>query len=124
VTAPGAGERSTSLYAWYVVIVLMMAYTLSFIDRQILSLLVEPIKAELHISDTQVGLLQGFAFALFYTVLGLPMGRIVDRYNRRNLVAAGVFLWSLMTAVAGLARSFGSLFIARMGVGCRQPPFR
>jgi MFS family permease len=104
-------------YAWYVVIVLMLAYTLSFVDRQILSLLVKPIKAELQISDTQIGLLQGFAFALFYTVLGLPMGRIVDRYNRRNLIAGGVFLWSLMTTVAGGARSFGALFAARMGVG-------
>jgi len=104
-------------YSWYVVIVLMFAYTLSFIDRQILSLLVAPIKAELSISDTQVGLLQGLAFALFYTLLGLPMGRIVDRYNRRTLIAVGVALWSLMTALCGVARSFGSLFIARMGVG-------
>jgi len=117
VAIPAAREQSGNRYAWYVVFVLMLAYTLSFIDRQILSLLVQPIKAELQISDTQVGLLQGFAFALFYTVLGLPMGRLVDRYNRRNLIAAGVFLWSLMTAAAGGARSFGSLFAARMGVG-------
>lgn len=104
-------------YAWYVVFVLMLAYTLSFIDRQILSLLVQPIKAELRITDTQIGLLQGFAFALFYTAVGLPMGRIVDRFNRRNLMSAGVFLWSLMTVAAGGARSFGALFAARMGVG-------
>lgn len=69
----------------------MLAYTLLFIDRQILSLLVQPIKAELQISDTQAGLLQGFAFALFYIVVGLPMGRIVDRHNRRNLISAGAF---------------------------------
>ena len=114
---PPTKAEANSRYAWYVVFVLMLAYTLSFIDRQILSLLIQPIKAELHISDTQIGLLQGFAFALFYTLVGLPMGRIVDRYNRRNLISTGVFLWSLMTVAAGGARSFGSLFAARMGVG-------
>lgn len=111
---PSAPERG---YAWYVVAVLMIAYTLSFIDRQVLGLLVQPIKAEFGVSDTQVGLLQGLAFVLFYTALALPMGRIVDRYNRRNLIAAGIFLWSLMTVVCGGALSFAALFIARMGVG-------
>src|SRR5260370_31105472 len=72
-------------YAWYAVIVLMVCYTLSFIDRQILSLLVGPIKRDLAISDTKIGLLQGTAFALFYTLLGLPLGRIADRGGRRNL---------------------------------------
>jgi MFS family permease len=104
-------------YAWYVVIVLMICYTLSFIDRQILSLVVGPIKQSLGISDTRIGLLQGLAFALFYTLLGLPMGRFADRGNRRNLIAAGVFFWSLMTAVCSISRSFWSLFLARMGVG-------
>ncbi|MBS0417851.1 MAG: MFS transporter [Proteobacteria bacterium] len=103
--------------AWYVVGVLMLAYTLSFIDRQILSLLVQPIKAELAVSDTQIGLLQGLAFALFYTVLGLPMGWVVDRFSRRNLIVAGVALWSVMTAVCGVARGFSALFLARVGVG-------
>lgn len=104
-------------YAWYVVIILMTCYTLSFIDRQILSLLVEPIKQDLGISDARVGLLQGLAFALLYTALGLPMGRIADRRSRRNLIAVGVFFWSLMTATCSVARSFGSLFLARVGVG-------
>lgn len=104
-------------YAWYVVFVLMICYTLSFIDRQILSLLVRPIKQDLGISDTQIGLLQGLAFALFYTLLGLPIGRVVDRSNRRNLISAGVFFWSLMTALCSIARSFWSLFLARLGVG-------
>ena len=104
-------------YAWYVAIVLMLFNTLSFIDRQILGLLVTPIKLELQISDTRIGLLQGLAFGLFYTLLGIPMGRIADNANRRNLVAAGIFCWSVMTASCAGARSFGTLFLARMGVG-------
>lgn len=104
-------------YAWYVAVVLMLCNTLSFIDRQILGLLVTPIKQELGISDTQIGLLQGLAFGIFYTLLGMPMGRIVDRGNRRNLVAAGIFCWTLMTAACAGARGFGTLFAARMGVG-------
>ena len=104
-------------FAWYVAIVLMICNTLSFIDRQILGLLVTPIKQELGISDTSIGLLQGLAFGLFYTLLGIPMGRIADRSSRRNLVAAGVFCWSVMTALCAGARGFSGLFLARMGVG-------
>jgi MFS family permease len=121
---PGPTGTSSSLpsqpslaYCWYVVIILMACYTLSFIDRQILSLLVGPIKHDLGISDTRIGLLQGTAFAVFYTVLGLPLGRLADRSNRRNLIAAGVFLWSLMTGLCSVAASFRSLFLARVGVG-------
>jgi MFS family permease len=104
-------------HAWYVACVLMVCNTFSFIDRQVLGLLVTPIKLELGISDTRIGLLQGLAFGLFYTLLGIPMGRIVDSGSRRRLVAVGIFLWSLMTAACAGARSFGSLFLARMGVG-------
>lgn len=104
-------------YAWYAVFVLTICYTLSFIDRQILSLLVGPIKRDLALSDTRVGLLQGVAFALFYTLVGLPLGRLVDTRNRRNLVSAGVLVWSLMTAFSAVGRSFWPLFAARMGVG-------
>ena len=104
-------------YAWYIAIVLMVCNTLSFIDRQILGLLVTPIKLELGLSDTKIGLLQGLAFGIFYTLLGIPMGRIVDRGNRRNLVAAGIFCWTLMTAACAAARGFWTLFFARMGVG-------
>lgn len=104
-------------YALYVAIVLMLCNTLSFIDRQILGLLVTPIKLDLGISDTRIGLLQGLAFGIFYTLLGLPMGRIVDRGNRRNLVVVGISLWSLMTAACASARGFWTLFLARMGVG-------
>ncbi|GGE48754.1 MFS transporter [Marinicauda pacifica] len=108
---PGLG------YAWYTTGVLTVCYTLSFIDRQILSLLVGPIKAEFNVSDTQVGLLGGLAFALFYSVLSLPAGRLVDRFNRRNIIAAGVFFWSLMTALCAVVRGYPGLFMARMGVG-------
>lgn len=115
--APPQPEDDNLHYAWYVAVVLMMCNTLSFIDRQILGLLVTPIKAELGISDTAIGLLQGLAFGIFYTLLGIPMGRIADRSNRRNLVATGIFFWSLMTAACALAHSFSTLFLARMGVG-------
>jgi MFS family permease len=104
-------------YAWYVVFVLMLCNTLSFVDRQILSLLVSPIKQDLGISDTRIGILQGFAFALFYTVMGLPLGRIADTWSRRNLISIGVLFWSITTTLCSTAKSFWSLFLARMGVG-------
>lgn len=104
-------------YGWYAVGVLLLAYTLSFIDRMILSLLVAPIRAALDISDTEVSLLIGLAFALFYTLLGLPIAWIADRWNRRNLIVSGVALWSAMTAACGFAGSYATLFLARMGVG-------
>lgn len=110
-------NKSGQLYAWYVVGILTLAYTLSFIDRQILNLLVDPIRQDLQISDTQISLLQGLAFAIFYSVLGVPIARLADHKNRRNIIAVGIFLWCLMTAVCGLARNFIQLFIARIGVG-------
>ncbi len=103
--------------AWYTVFVLMLCYTLSYADRQILAFLVGPLKQDLHISDTEVGLLQGVAFALVYTLFGLPMGALADRFSRRNLVAFGVTVWSLATALCSVARSFPWLAAARMGVG-------
>jgi len=113
-----AGETAPNLrYAWYVVFALTAIYMLSYMDRQILSLLVGPMKRELGISDTRVGLLQGLAFGLFYTFMGLPLGRIADTRNRRNLIAVGVVLWSIFTSACSIARSFWSLFLARMGVG-------
>jgi MFS family permease len=113
----GTGTTRVSPYAWYVVTVLMLCYTLSFIDRQILSLLVAPIKTDLGISDTRVGLLQGFSFALFYALMGLPLGRIADLSNRRNLISIGILFWSFFTTACAGAKSFVSLFLARMGVG-------
>lgn len=103
--------------AWYAVIVLMVCYTYSFVDRLILAFLVTPLKHDLSLSDTQVGLLQGLAFALFYTVLGIPCGLLADRLNRRNLIACGVLAWSVMTSLGSIARTFGLLVLSRMGVG-------
>lgn len=112
-----SASKDQLIYCWYVVAVLMFAYTVAFIDRQILSLLVQPIKRDLKISDTQVSLLAGFAFAVFYTVLGVPLARLADGSNRKRLIALGVLIWSVMTAVCGLANSYWILFIARVGVG-------
>ena len=103
--------------AWYAVGLLFVAYTFSFVDRFILTLLIEPIKQDFNLSDTGVSLLVGFAFVIFYTFLGIPIGRLADRVNRRNLIVAGITLWSCMTALCGMARGFGSLFVARVGVG-------
>lgn len=111
-------EQSTSpRYAWYVVVVLMLCYALSLIDRQILSLLVAPMKRDLHINDTGIGLLQGLSFALFYTLAGLPLGLLADTRSRRNMITAGIVAWSVMTAACSAAKNFWSLFLARMGVG-------
>jgi MFS family permease len=119
MSAPGSAEHEypRPRIAWYMVGVLMLCYTLSYADRQILAFLVGPLKHDLDISDTQVGLLQGAAFALVYTFFGLPMGALADRLSRRNLVAIGVVVWSLATSVSSIARSFVSLGAARMGVG-------
>ena len=105
------------LVAWAIVAVLFVAYILSFIDRMIIGLLVEPMKADLGVSDTQISLLQGMAFALFYTFAGLPIGRVIDRAPRMKIVAAGVAIWSLTTAACGAASSYLQLFLLRMGVG-------
>ena len=103
--------------AWFVVFLLVLAFTSSFIDRQILSLLVGPIRADLGISDTQFSLLVGLAFSLFYASFGIPIAYAADRMSRRLIISAGVFVWSIMTALSGLSNSFGQLFLARMGVG-------
>lgn len=117
---PGASSEPAwprPLYSWYVVGVLLIAYTLSFVDRMILSLLVAPVREALDISDTQFSLLVGMAFALFYTLAGLPLAWIADRFSRRNLIVAGVSVWSFMTMGCGLATSYAGLFLARVGVG-------
>ena len=105
------------LYAWYTVGVLMLAYTNSFIDRQILSLLIEPIRRDLQINDTQISLLAGIAFTIFYTLMGVPIARLSDQKNRRTIIIIGITFWSLMTATCGMAKQYWQLFLARMGVG-------
>jgi len=119
VSGPVPGEQAapSERYGWYLVVVLMVCYTLSFVDRQILSLLVGPIKADLQISDTKMGLLAGLAFAVFYTLMGVPFGRAADTRKRRNVIALGLAVWSFMTAACAGARSYATLFLARIGVG-------
>jgi MFS family permease len=102
---------------WYAVGILWLAYVCSFVDRQVLALLVEPVKATLAISDTQFSLLQGLAFGIFYSAMGLPCGWLVDRYSRRLVIALGIALWSAATAACGLAAGFWPLFAARMLIG-------
>ncbi|MEX3982205.1 spinster family MFS transporter [Paraburkholderia sp. EG287A] len=109
--------RTSSHYAWLLVFVLFCASVVSYLDRNILSLFVGPIRSELALSDVQISLLQGLAFALFYAVMGLPFGRLVDRRSRKNIVAIGIVLWSFMTICCGLSTNFWQLFFARMGVG-------
>lgn len=104
-------------YAWYVVGVLMFIYVFSFIDRQILGLLVEPIKRDLGITDTQMSYLMGLSFAVFYTFFGIPLGRMADTMNRTGIIAVGLALWSLMTAACGMVSNFTQFLFVRMGVG-------
>lgn len=104
-------------YAWGVVALLTLSYAIAFLDRWILTLVVEPVKAHFGATDTQMGLLLGPAFAFFYIGLGLPLGWLADRFSRRAIIAWGMALWCLMTIACGMARSFGQLLAARLGVG-------
>lgn len=104
-------------YAWYVVGILTIVYIFSFIDRQILNLLVGPIRRDLGISDTQMSWLMGTSFAVFYTFFGIILGRLADSRSRRSLIALGFIFWSIMTAGCGLARNFMQMLLLRMGVG-------
>jgi len=103
--------------AYYALGILTIVYSINFIDRQLLSILQESIKADLMLSDAQLGLLTGFAFALFYTFAGLPIASLADRSNRRNIVAISLTIWSGMTAISGLAQNYWQLLAARVGVG-------
>ena len=103
--------------AYYALFILTIVYSFNFIDRQLLAILQESIKAELLLSDTQLGLLTGFAFALFYVTAGIPIARWADAGNRRNIVALAVFIWSFMTAISGLVQNYLQLLLARIGVG-------
>ncbi len=106
-----------SLYAYYVLAVLFVVYIFNFIDRQILAILLEPIKKDLKISDTALGFLTGFAFAVFYTFAGLPLAQLADRWVRRSLIALSLATWSVMTVLSGFAYGFPALALARIGVG-------
>lgn len=117
MSTPMSTAYSRKSYRMYALGVLTLTYTINFIDRQILTILQEPIKAELALSDSQLGLLTGFAFAVFYVTFGLPIARWADHGVRRSIIAYSVGLWSLMTGLCGLAQNFFHLLLARMGVG-------
>ena len=113
-------EWPSPFRAWYGVGVFTLVTALALVDRQVLSMLVEPIKATLHISDTRMSLLLGFAFAMFYAIIGLPIARLADVKSRRLIIGLGVALWSIMTALSGLAQNYWHLLLARMGVGAGE----
>jgi len=116
---PTSAERPwpSAFFGWAWVVLLFIVFACSFIDRQILSLMVDPIRADLNISDTQFGLLHGLSFALLYCSAGIPVGYLVDHRRRGRIIAGGLFFWSVMTAVCGLSSHYWQLFLARMGVG-------
>lgn len=117
MSAPILPKAISPGYRRWVLAALVIAYTFNFIDRQILSILLQPIKSDLQLSDTALGFLTGFAFAIFYATLGIPIAMLADRWNRRNIVAISLGLWSLMTALSGFAQNFWHLALARIGVG-------
>ncbi|WP_097092316.1 MFS transporter [Novosphingobium sp. Chol11] len=117
---PIASSPRTGMGAWWSVFVLTLLYSLSLMDRQIISLMVQDIRADLGITDFQVGLLHGLAFALFYVTFGLLFGWAADRFSRRGIIFAGVTIWSIAAASCGLARNFGQFALARFGVGAGE----
>src|SRR5688572_25119665 len=116
-THPGNVSGGGSTPGARVLTILLVAYIFNFIDRQIIGILAVPIKAELALTDQQLGLMGGLAFALFYSGLAIPIAWLADRKSRVNIIAFSVALWSAFTAACGLAQNFWQLFLARMGVG-------
>ena len=114
--APTAAPSTTLLARWYVLIMMCLVYTLSIADRYVVSTVLDPIRIELHLTDFGVAVLTGAAFGLFYVVLGFPLSYLIDRHNRRKIIAACLVLWSAMTALCGLARNSWQFFFARVGV--------
>src|SRR5258708_9239236 len=120
--APQAGAQvaaraAPSARRYYVLGILTVVYALNFLDRTIFNVLIEPIKKEFTLSDTAMGLLAGFGFVLFYSLLGIPIARLADRLNRRNIVAIAFAFWSAMTFLCGMAQTVATLTLARIGVG-------
>lgn len=115
--ADAPSQGFTPAYRNYALFILMLGYTANYVDRQILAILLEPIKRDLGVSDTQLGFLSGITFAIFYATLGVPIAMLADRTNRRNIVAAAIAIFSTMTVVCGFVTSFAQLALARIGVG-------
>ena len=113
-------ERLHTRAAWWALVLLTATYTFSFIDRQIINLLVDPIRTDLSLSDSQVSFLQGLAFVLPYVILSIPLGRIVDRANRIRVLVIGILVWTISCVTCGLAKNFWQLGVARMGVGAGE----
>lgn len=107
-------------YGWFVVFLLVLAYAFGVVDRIVIGLLTQPIKADLGLSDTELGLIQGFAFSLFYALFALPVGLLVDRWRRVPVLWGGVLIWSIATVTCGLAGTFLTLFLARVFVGAGE----
>ena len=113
----GPGDQKVPAYSWYALSVLVLIYVLNFVDRQILSILANDIKADLGVDDAYLGFLYGTAFAIFYALFGIPLGKLADSWTRVRLMTMGLALWSAMTAFSGLARGTATLTVARIGVG-------
>jgi len=123
MTTPTASDPNSwpnQRYGWYVTAVLLLGYTFSFVDRQVLNLLVEPIRLDLGISDTQISFLQGFAFVITYVGLSIPIGRMVDKFHRIRIMIGGILVWSITTIACGLSGNYTQLLTARLGVGAGE----
>src|SRR5215216_4459118 len=115
--ASPAVRQEVPAYSWYALLVLTAIYVLNFLDRSVIYILFTPIKAEMAFSDLQLALLGTTSFVIFYTLLGIPFGRLADRTDRKNLIAGGLFVWSLFSGLTGFAHSFWTIFFCRLMVG-------
>lgn len=109
-------EEGAGFYAWYALTVLMLCYILGFIDNKIVFILIEQIKADLHLSDTQIGLVTGPVFSITYAICSIPIARLSDRFSRKYVMSAAIAVWSLFTSACGMVQSYGQMIVGRMGV--------
>ena len=110
-------REAVPAYSWYALSILVIVYVLNFVDRNIISILAEDIKADLGLRDDQIGFLYGTAFGVFYALFGIPLGKLADSWHRVRLMTAGLAIWSAFTALSGFAKNFATLSVARIGVG-------
>ena len=120
MSEPEEDNWPSAIEGWIVTILLLIAFTFSFVDRQVLNLLVEPIRLDLQVTDTQISFLQGLAFAVTYILMSVPLGRMVDKYNRVGIMIGGVLVWSATTIACGLSKTYSQLLFARFGVGAGE----